>query len=94
MIETIKLCLAAGMDVNAAESSGRTALHGAALQGFDAVVQFLVEHGAKLDAKDKNCRTPLDMAMGLVGSAGFDGSASVPHESTAALIRKLMASAK
>ncbi len=94
MIETIKLCLAAGVDINAAESSGRTALHGAALQGFDAVVQFLVEKGAKLDAKDRNGRTPLDMAMGLVGSAGFDGSASVPHESTTALIRKLMASAQ
>jgi len=91
MIETIKLCLAAGLDINAADSTGRTALHGAALQGFDPVVQFLVEQGAKLDAKDRNGRTPLDMAMGLAGSAGFDGSATVVHESTAALIRKLMA---
>jgi hypothetical protein len=48
-----------------------------------------VEQGAKLDAKDRNGRTPLDMAMGLAGNAGFDGSAAVPHESTAALIRKL-----
>jgi ankyrin repeat protein len=91
MIETIKLLLAAGLDINAAESTGRTALHGAALQGFDPVVQFLVEKGASLDVKDRNGRTPLDMAMGLAGSAGFDGSASVPHESTAVLIRKLMA---
>jgi hypothetical protein len=30
--------------------------------------------------------------MGLAGSAGFDGSAAVPHESTVALIRKLTAS--
>jgi ankyrin repeat protein len=91
IIETIKLCLAAGVDINAADSNnGRTALHGAALQGFDPVVQFLVDHGAKLDAKDRNGRTPLDMAMGLAGSAGFDGNAAVPHESTAALIRKLM----
>jgi ankyrin repeat protein len=91
MIETVKLLLAAGLDINAAESTGRTALHGAALQGFDPVVQFLVENGAKLDVKDRNGRTPLDLAMGLAGSAGFDGSAAVPHESTAALLRKLMA---
>jgi len=89
IIETIKLCLAAGLDINAVENTGRTALHGAALQGFDPVVQFLVEQGAKLDIKDRNGRTPLDLAMGLAGSAGFDGSAAVPHESTAALIRKL-----
>jgi ankyrin repeat protein len=91
MIETIKLCMAAGLDINASEGTGRTALHSAALQGFDPVVQFLVEQGAKLDAKDRNGRTPLDMAMGLAGSAGFDGTASVPHESTTALIKKLMA---
>jgi uncharacterized protein len=90
MIETIRLCLAAGVDINAADSNGRTALHGAALQGFDPVVQFLVEQGAKLDAKDRNGRTPLDMAMGLAGGAGFDGQSALAHESTATLIRKLM----
>jgi hypothetical protein len=89
IIETIKLCLAAGVDIDAADSSGRTALHGAALQGFDPVVQFLVERGAKIDAKDRQGHTPLDMAMGLAGSAGFDGSSAVPHETTAALLRKL-----
>ena len=92
MIETIKLLVAAGLDINAVENTGRTALHGAALQGFDPVVQFLVEQGANLDIKDRNGRTPLDLAMGLAGSAGFDGSAAVPHESTVALIRKLTSS--
>jgi uncharacterized protein len=89
MIETIRLLLAAGLDINAVENTGRTALHGAALQGFDPVVQFLVDQGAKLDIKDRNGRTPLDLAMGLAGNAGFDGNSAVPHESTAALIRKL-----
>jgi uncharacterized protein len=88
-IEAIKLCLEAGIDINAADSSGRTAVYGAALQGFDQVVQFLADHGAKLDAKDQRGRTPLDAALGLAGGLGFDGSASMPHESTAALIRKL-----
>src|SRR5204862_2027096 len=86
-IETIKLCLLAGIDINAADSRGQTALHGAAFQGFDQVVQFLAEHGAKLDAKDRQGKTPLDAAMGLAGGVGFDGSSSLPHPTTAALLQ-------
>jgi ankyrin repeat protein len=89
-IEAIKLCLDAGVDVNAADNRGQTALHGAAFQGFDDVVQFLATHGAKLDAKDKQGKTPLDSAKGLAGGVGFDGQSSLPHPSTAALIEKLM----
>ena len=73
-IASIKLCLDAGVDVNAADNQGDTALHGAAQKGWDQVVQFLVDHGAKLDVKDKRGRTPLDAAMGLMGNGGFDGS--------------------
>ena len=66
------------------------ALHGAALKGYDQVVQFLADHGARLDAKDRRGFTPLDAAMGKAGGLGFDGAASEPHASTAALLRKLM----
>ena len=48
------------------------------------------DHGANLDAKDKQGKTPLDSAMGLAGGVGFDGSSSQPHPSTAALIEKLL----
>jgi ankyrin repeat protein len=89
-IEAIKLCLEAGVDVNAADSRGQTALHGAAFQGFDDVVKFLAEHGAKLDAQDKQGKTPLDSAKGLAGGVGFDGQSSQPHPSTAALIENLL----
>jgi uncharacterized protein len=90
-IASIKLCLDAGADVNAADIQGETALHGAAQRGWDQVVQFLVDHGAKLDAKDKKDRTPLDAANGLLGNGGFDGTRRDVHESTVALLRKLMA---
>jgi len=89
-IESIKLLLAAGVDVNAADGRGQTALHGAALWGLDDVVQFLADHGAKLDAKDRQGKTPLDAAMGLSGGVGFDGNSSVPRPSTAALLQKLL----
>jgi len=90
-IASIKLCLDAGADVNGADNQGQTALHGAAQKGWDQVVQFLVDHGAKLDVKDKRGHTSLDAAMGLLGNGGFDGSRRDVHESTAALLRKLMA---
>jgi uncharacterized protein len=90
-IASIKLCLDAGADVNSVNNQGQTALHGAAQKGWDQVVQFLVDHGAKVDIKDKRGRTPLDAAMGLLGNGGFDGTRRDVHESTAALLRKLMA---
>jgi ankyrin repeat protein len=89
-IETIKLCLEAGLDVNAADANGRTALHGAALFGYDKVIRFLAEHGARIDVKDKRGFTPLDMAAGKAGGVGFDGRASNPHPSTEALLKELI----
>jgi ankyrin repeat protein len=86
MIETIKLLLAAGLDINAVENTGRTALHGAALQGFDP---RSVSWAGAAGCEGPQWRTPLISRNGTGGNAGFDGSAAVPHESTAALIRKL-----
>jgi hypothetical protein len=51
-------------------------------------VQFVVDHGAKLDVKYKRGHTPLDAAMGLDFEVAPGHCA---HESTAALPRKLMA---
>ena len=90
-VETIQLLLQAGVDVNAADSNGRTALHGAAQKGYDQVVRFLASKGGALDVKDRRGLTPFDAAMGKLGNGGFDGSRSDVHESTAALIRQLLA---
>jgi ankyrin repeat protein len=87
-VEAIRICIDHGADVNAANDKGDTALHGAATSGRDLVVAFLVEKGAKIDVKDKEGRTPLDVAIGVGARAGR------AHESTAALLRKLMAASK
>jgi ankyrin repeat protein len=98
-LEAVQICLDLGIDVNAVDGDGRTALHGAAHKGRNAVVQLLVEHGAKLDARDKGSRDtingellgyswqPIDYADGLV-RVGVQSA--VPHPETAALLRKLM----
>ena len=85
-VEALKLCLDKGADVNAANDRGDTAMHAAAQRGSDKIVQFLADHGARLDLKNKSGRTPLDLAMGI-GVASTGGGA---HESTAALIRRLL----
>jgi len=54
----------AGVDVNAGNEAGFTALHGAAYTGSNAIVQYLVEHGARLDAQDFRERTPYRIAQG------------------------------
>jgi ankyrin repeat protein len=89
-IEAMKICLEKGVDINAAtDKTLNTALHAAAGQGTDDIVQFLADHGAKLDAKDNKERTPLDVALGLKADAvGVE-----VHQSTADLLRKLMGSA-
>jgi ankyrin repeat protein len=88
-IKAIDLMLEQGLDVNAVDSRGRTALHGAALLAYDQVVQALFDRGALLDIKDSEGFTPLDTALGLAGGWGFARNVGVVQESTAALLRKL-----
>jgi ankyrin repeat protein len=90
-IEAIQLLLDLGIDVNAQASDGQTALHGAAMQGYDDVIRFLAAKGAKLDTPDKDGFTPLDVALGKAGGFGFSGNEGVVREGTAALLRELMA---
>jgi len=94
-VKALDALLKAGGEVNAAENrGGQTPLHGAAGWGWDEVVQFLADHGAKLDAKDSRGLTPLDSAMGAAGGqrGGGQRGGQLPelHPSTAALLRKLM----
>jgi ankyrin repeat protein len=90
-VQAIDMLLAAGLDVNAANNNGQTALHGAAQWGKDRVVAHLVSKGARLDAKDRRGLTPLDAALGKAGGLGFDGTAGEFRASTAELLRRLMA---
>src|SRR5687767_10190426 len=89
IVESITLLLAAGGDLRASDTQGRTAMHGAALWGFTDVVRFLHEKGADVNAPDKRGLTPLDHALGRAGGFGFGGSSGVARDETAKVIREL-----
>jgi ankyrin repeat protein len=59
-VEAIGLCLAQGLDINAFNDNGDTALHRAS---GETIVRFLVVHGAELGVKNKQRKTPLDVAV-------------------------------
>lgn len=52
-LEGIRELLVSGVDVNAGDIDGRTALHVAACQGRTDVVELLIEQGAEVNLKDR-----------------------------------------
>jgi ankyrin repeat protein len=68
----------------------RTAMHGAAMKGFNFIVEFLAANGAELEVKDANGTTPIDLAMGRYNE-DFLRQAAEPHTETAKLLESLIA---
>jgi ankyrin repeat protein len=87
-IDAMTLLLDRGLDVDAFNNAGNTALHAAVGRG-DSVVKFLASKGATLNLKNKAGFTPLDVAQGKGGGRGGRGG-GVVRESTAALLKQLM----
>jgi ankyrin repeat protein len=89
-IASLELLLKAGGEINGAGGrSQQTPLHGAAFWGWNDVVQYLVAHGANIDAKDAQGRTPVDSAMGRAGGNSRGGQRIDVHQDTAELLVKL-----
>jgi ankyrin repeat protein len=88
VLEAVKLALDLGNDINAANELGNTALHAAAVNRLNTVVQFLVDKGARIDVKNAEDHTPLGVAE---LQRQFAGKADVveEHTSTGDLLRKL-----
>lgn len=87
-LEATTLAFELGGDVNAANRSGMTALHGAALVGSNDLVRYLVSKGARVNVQDAQGRTPWVVADGI-----FTG-VFLTHRSTADLLIELGADPK
>jgi len=96
VLETVKLLVETlQADVNIRNDRNETAVHGAACRAMDSVVQYLADKGARLDIRNMDHMTPLDIVVdGIAKPVSIGG---VPIEKigysdhTAALLRKLMA---
>ena len=87
-LEAVKVAVALGVDLNATNEDGQTALHNAAFTGAEAIVQFLTDHGAKVDVRNNYGETPWSMAAGLSPVLRYRGLYGT-HESTAKLLLDL-----
>ena len=92
LFDITKLLVDMGGEVNSAGEHGWTALHGAAYKGIDAIVQFLVERGARTEVFDEYGQTPLSIANAVITPGSKDAyyqSSRVVRTTTADLLLKL-----
>jgi ankyrin repeat protein len=60
LLNGLKLCTELGLDVNAQNDAGETAMHIAA---GESIVRYLAAHGGRLDVKNREGKTPYDVAV-------------------------------
>ena len=62
-LEAVRVAVEHGVDLNASDFNGTTALHDAALRNLSTVVSELSELGANINALNDKGQTPLDLAV-------------------------------
>ncbi|MEO8129762.1 MAG: ankyrin repeat domain-containing protein [Bryobacteraceae bacterium] len=90
VVEALQAALDLGVDINAVDNNGETAMHGAAYKNAPGAVQFLADHGAKMEIwnrKNSHGWTPLWIADGH-RFGNFK-----PSPDTIAVFRRLMTAA-
>jgi ankyrin repeat protein len=94
-VETAKFLVEHGADVNVAGQYGWTALHAAAYQGLNDVIEYLVSKGAKIDQKDEFGQTALSISLSVLTKDIGARRLQIPRryrQDTAELLLKLGAS--
>jgi ankyrin repeat protein len=89
-VEAVEMLLKLGADVNAVDSNGATAMHGAAYANYTSVVNLLASRGADPQIwknRDQRGVTPLFAAEGHIGRLPR------PHQPTIDAVTKLMLAA-
>ena len=92
IVETVTVALLQPINVNATNRNGDTALHAAALMGYDGVVKLLADEGANLNVKNSRGLTPLSTLTGRAGGATASANprrTEALHPNTVELLRRL-----
>ncbi|MDH3531625.1 MAG: ankyrin repeat domain-containing protein [Gammaproteobacteria bacterium] len=84
----VRTVIEMGIDANAKNEDGQTAMHMAAFTGADPVVRYLAENGADINVMDNYGETPWSMASGISPVLRYRGLYGY-HQSTAALLKQL-----
>ena len=63
-VDVMKVLVEKGANVNAANDAGMTPMHYAVQRGVDRIIEYLASKGARFDIKNKQGRTPADLARG------------------------------
>lgn len=85
MLRAVTMLMKLGHEVNAVNYRGETPLQGAAFRGANTVVQYLVDQGADLDARNDLGYSALGIAAGFTYTDTYKQQAQ-----TAELLRRLM----
>ena len=56
--DPVKAIVDMGVDINAVNKNGETAMHMATFSGADPVVQYLADKGARIDARTRSVKHP------------------------------------
>jgi ankyrin repeat protein len=70
ILDAVKAAVEAGGDVNRTDDEGTAALHGAATNRYDLVIEFLAEHGADVNLENALGQTPLAALRRAEGRRG------------------------
>jgi len=89
VVDSVSVAIANGADVNATNQAGDTAVHAAALLGYDSVLKQLAGAGAKFDVRNGRGLTALEQIAAKSGAAlrSPDRVNLGPRQSTVDLLR-------
>jgi uncharacterized protein len=100
VLPVVIAALEIGAGINDANDAGETALHAAVTHRYETVIQYLVDHGADINARNKQGMTPLGLlgarrvggekptASTLAGAA--DSGGAIGDEAASARVRGLL----
>src|SRR5215469_609200 len=83
-LDALKLCVELGGDVNAANCNRLTPMPGAGYMGSNLIAQYLFDHGAKLDVRNRLGQTPYFITQGVYQAGTF-----ITRKETGELLKNL-----
>ena len=84
-LETVRVCLDLGLEINAVNDDGQTALHGAVYLGGTLLVPFLSERGADINAVNDRGQT----AWMIAAEGEYRSGSFYTHKETGELLEQL-----